>query len=79
MKRPPFAFAALSLALGATGGPLQILPAGEFHAGDGPPADVASWRLDAAGAERIIRALRALSMRPVICYEHQTHISDQND
>lgn len=78
MSRPTVALAALSVALGATGGPLQILPAGEFRSRDGRPADAPAWRIDAAIAGRIIQALRAQATRPVIDYEHQTLLTDRN-
>lgn len=78
MKRSPFALAALSVALGEPGAPLQILPSGEFRGNDGRPQDVPAWRIDATLAGRVIAAARARGTNIAIDYEHQTLLAAEN-
>ncbi|KVE36201.1 phage protease [Burkholderia sp. BDU5] len=73
-----FFIAALSAQIQSTGSTLKLLPAGEFRARDGRPTQCAAWRLDAAGAERLIAAASARQTRYVIDYEHQTLNSATN-
>lgn len=73
-----FFIAALSAQIQSTGTTLKLLPAGEFRARDGRPTECAAWRLDAAGAERLIAAANARQTRYVIDYEHQTLNSAKN-
>ncbi|TET04768.1 phage protease [Burkholderia cepacia] len=73
-----FFIAALSAQIQSTGTALKLLPAGEFRARDGRPTECAAWRLDAAGAERLIAAANARQTRYVIDYEHQTLNSAKN-
>jgi len=65
------AVAACSSAL-STGNELQLLPAGQFCARDGRPADVPFWNIDAALAQVLIDAAAARETPYVIDYEHQT-------
>ncbi|WP_218921276.1 MULTISPECIES: phage protease, partial [unclassified Burkholderia] len=73
-----FFIAALSAQIQSTGTALKLLPAGDFRARDGRPTECAAWRLDAAGAERLIAAANARQTRYVIDYEHQTLNSAKN-
>lgn len=65
------AVAACSSAL-STGNELQLLPAGQFSARDGRPADAPSWNIDAALAQVLIDAAAGRATPYVIDYEHQT-------
>lgn len=71
------AVAACSFALAANG-EVQLLPAGEFHARDGRPAECAAWLTNADIAAAIIAGIAALSNPVVIDYEHQTILSAEN-
>lgn len=73
-----FFIAALSAQIQSTGSTLKLLPAGEFRARDGRPTECDAWRLDAAGARRLIAAANARQTRYVIDYEHQTLNSATN-
>lgn len=73
-----FFIAALSAQIQSTGPALKLLPAGDFRARDGRPTECAAWRLDAAGAARLIAAANARHTRYVIDYEHQTLNSAKN-
>jgi phage I-like protein len=71
------AFAACSFALDANGY-VQLLPAGEFRARDGRPAEVAAWLTNADIAAKLIADIAALENPVVIDYEHQTLLSAEN-
>lgn len=51
---------------------IQLTPAGVFKARDGRPANLPGFRLDAAGAARLVAKLNARKTPLVIDYEHQT-------
>lgn len=72
--------AALAAALPAAGQAVQLLPAGVFRAGDGSgrPADAPHWKIDAAGAARLIARVAARANPLVIDYEHQTLYTEKN-
>jgi len=74
------AVAACVSELSGTTAPTEILliPAGEFRARDGRPADVDAWRMDAAAAATIIARAEAARGEFVIDYEHQTLKADEN-
>ncbi len=72
------AYAALSLALAASGNEIQLTPAGVFRARDGRPQGLPGWKMDAATAARIIERAAARQTPFVIDYEHQTLAADQN-
>jgi phage I-like protein len=74
---PLTAVAVCSLAL-CTDGSMQLLPAGEFRARDGRPADAPCWRMDAALAQKLIEAANARGTPYVTDYDHQTLLSRQN-
>src|SRR5258708_27555760 len=57
---------------------IQLLPAGEFRAIDGRPAEVQAWKLDRATAERLIAEFNAKKNDLVIDYEHQTLHAEDN-
>ncbi len=71
------AFAACSFALDANGY-VQLLPAGEFRARDGRPAECAAWLTNASIAAKLIADIAALANPIVIDYEHQTLLSAEN-
>jgi phage I-like protein len=71
------AFAACSFALDANGY-VQLLPAGEFRARDGRPAECAAWLTNASIAAKLIADIAALANPVVIDYEHQTILSAEN-
>ncbi len=56
----------------STGNELQLLPAGQFSARDGRPADAPGWNINAALAQVLIDAAAARATPYVIDYEHQT-------
>ena len=56
----------------------RILPAGEFRARDGRPANVKAWRMDATIAAKLIDQVAALGIDLVIDYEHQTLLAEKN-
>lgn len=60
------------------GGEVQLLPAGEFRAWDGRPADVRAWRLTAAEAAAVAADVAARATPLVIDYEHQTLMAKDN-
>lgn len=76
------ALAACSFALPAPGDDnliwLQATPAGAFGPSDGRPMSVPAWRIDAAGAARVIERFRARRTPPVVDYEHQTLHKEEN-
>lgn len=78
--QPPIAIAvcALELELKPDASEIQLLPAGQFRAGDGRPKDVPHWYLDAALAQAIIDKLKSRKNALVIDYEHQTLYADQS-
>jgi phage I-like protein len=57
---------------------VMMLPAGEFRPTDGRPLPSGSWRLTAAGAQKIINSVNALKRKLVIDYEHQTLHAETN-
>ncbi len=71
------AFAACSFAINANG-EVQLLPAGEFRARDGRPAECAHWLTNAVIASKLIADIAALTNPVVIDYEHQTLLSAEN-
>lgn len=71
------AFAACSFALTANG-EVQLLPAGEFRARDGRPAECACWITNADIAAKLIADIADLANPVVIDYEHQTLLSAEN-
>ncbi|WP_410499699.1 phage protease [Chitinibacter sp. S2-10] len=74
MTHPKPLFAALSVELNPKKlkEPVKILPAGEFRANDGRPAECAAWILDSANAAVLVAAAAAKQAKTVIDYEHQT-------
>jgi len=81
-RKSSTAVAALSLAIAdRTGKTIQLLPAGEFRAVDGRPANMsaaANWVLDANNANELIAAAAARTNPAVIDYEHQTLLKEKN-
>lgn len=65
-------FASLSLEITPGSGTLQLLPAGDFRATDGRPAECAAWRVTPDGAKRLVAAMAARKSPMVLDYEHQT-------
>lgn len=63
---------ALAIDAGAAPTEMHLLPAGEFRAVDGRPADVDAWRLSADSAARVIARASARHTDIVIDFEHQT-------
>lgn len=61
-----------------SGAELQLLPAGEFRARDGRPAEIRSWYCNADLAATMIAKANARKARYVIDYEHQTILSEKN-
>lgn len=62
----------------STGGEIQLLPAGEFHAVDGRPSDAPCWLTNAKIAEKLIADVATRANPLVIDYEHQTLLSSEN-
>lgn len=73
MKKSRFLhIAACTTRLRKPGAAIQLFPAGVFRARDGRPAGIEGWRMDAAGARKLV-ALASQRQTPfVIDYEHQT-------
>ncbi len=71
------AVAACSMAL-TTGSELQLLPAGDFRARDGRPADAPGWTTNADVAAVLVSAAAARGTPYVIDYEHQTLLAKEN-
>lgn len=71
---PPPAFAVLRSEL--AGGPVpeafRLIPAGEFRAPDGRPAEVAQWEMTDADGRRIVAEFAARHNDGYIDYEHAT-------
>lgn len=57
---------------------IQLTPAGEFLPSDGREMKVAAWRIDAGIAARAIATTLARATRPVVDYEHQTLLKEDN-
>lgn len=57
---------------------IQATPAGPFLPRDGRKLPVDAWRIDAAIAARVIERFRANKTPPVVDYEHQTLLADEN-
>lgn len=74
----PSAIAACAFEIQANKDRIQLFPAGKFRAIDGRPAECASWYLDDALANNLIRALASRKNPIVIDYEHQTLHAEQN-
>lgn len=70
--------AALSAPIQSADTALKLLPAGEFRARDGRPAECAAWRVDADIAAQLVNAAAARVVPYVIDYEHQTLNAAQN-
>lgn len=68
---------ALSVEFGP-GKEVQLLPAGEFRATDGRPANLPAWKINAAIAARIIGIASRAANDIVIDYEHQTILATKN-
>ena len=84
-RRAPLAHAIAALAVqiepDAAGAPpsvVRMIPAGKFRSVDGRPADLPSWRLDAALAAPIVAASAARRSDYCIDYEHQTLLAREN-
>ncbi|WP_052190897.1 phage protease [Chitinibacter sp. ZOR0017] len=73
-------FAALSVELNPEKlkEPIKLLPAGEFRASDGRPAECAAWVLDAANAAVLVATAAAKKTKTVVDYEHQTLLAAEN-
>lgn len=75
-------YAALTQPLNSSGNEIQLLPDGEFRAGDGRPGSMpgkaTGWKIDAESAARLSAALAARRNPLVIDYEHQTLFAEQN-
>lgn len=65
-------FASLSLEISPGTGTLQLLPAGDFRANDGRPAECTAWRVTPDGAKRLVAAMSVRKTPMVLDYEHQT-------
>lgn len=57
---------------------VQVTPAGDFRPRDGRELPVSHWHIDAASAARVIAEFRTLKTPPVIDYEHQTLLAEEN-
>ena len=57
---------------------IQIFPSGEFRATDGRPSNVASWKLDANVAAKLIKKVQSRKTDLLIDYEHQILNSAKN-
>jgi phage I-like protein len=62
----------------SVGAELQLTPAGEFRSIDGRPYECATWRIDQAIAELVVRRAGERTSRMVIDYEHQTLLAERN-
>jgi phage I-like protein len=71
---------AAALALPATLGQAQLLPAGEFAARDGRPGRGRKWRVTDAQGEALAAAINAVAtLTPIVIdYEHQTLRAEAN-
>lgn len=74
--KPP-QIASCTFALDATGR-AQLLPSGEFRAGDGRPEGVPAWLVNDVIAAQLIADLSARKTPVVVDYEHQTLNSEEN-
>lgn len=72
------AFDLPSLAEGAAEITLQLLPVGEFTPIDRRPMKTRAWRIDAAGAKRVIEGFQRRKNPAVLDYEHQTLHKETN-
>jgi len=57
---------------------LQVTPAGNFTPSDGRELSVPSWHIDGRLAERVIARFDAKKTPPVLDYEHQTLLKEDN-
>jgi phage I-like protein len=73
-----FRLAACAFDLNSADGAVQLLPAGEFRARDGRPAEVPAWKLTPERAAKIVALVAARKTRTVIDYEHQTLLARKN-
>ncbi|MDQ2823024.1 MAG: phage protease [Pseudomonadota bacterium] len=62
----------------SNGRELQLLPAGEFRARDGRPADAPTWLTNSDIGAALIAAAAARGTPYVIDYEHQTMLAREN-
>lgn len=62
----------------SSGGEIQLLPAGEFHAVDGRPNDAPCWLTNADIAAKLIADVAARANPLVVDYEHQTLLAAEN-
>ncbi len=71
--------ACLTAAIEDDDGWVQLLPAGKFKARDGRPHDTEDgyWHLDAATAEAMIAATKAVAPKVLVDYDHATLRVDQ--
>lgn len=72
MPHLPPQIAALSLEITPGQKAVKILPAGEFRARDGRPADCPHWVLDSVNAALLVAQAAARQTRYAFDYEHQT-------
>ena len=75
---PPFLLAACSVPVDGAAQRIQLIPAGEFRANDGRPADAPFWRLSPQRAAALVAELNARPARLMVDYEHQTLFTAQN-
>ena len=75
---PPFLLAACSAPVDGAAQRIQLIPAGEFRANDGRPADAPFWRLSPQRAAALVAELNARPVRLMVDYEHQTLLTAQN-
>ena len=75
---PPFLLAACSAPVDGAAQRIQLIPAGEFRANDGRPADAPFWRLSPQRAAALVAELNARPVRLMVDYEHQTLFTAQN-
>lgn len=62
----------------SSGGEIQLLPAGAFHAVDGRPSDAPCWLTNADIAAKLIADVSARANPLVVDYEHQTLLAAEN-
>ncbi len=78
MAHPTPHIAALTVELTQGQQAIKLLPAGNFRARDGRPAECAAWHLDEVLATALINEANSREARYVIDYEHQTLRSVEN-
>ena len=75
---PSFLLAACSVPLDGAVRRIQLVPAGEFRANDGRPADAPFWRLSPQRAAVLVAELNARPVQLMVDYEHQTLYAAEN-